>query len=314
MAAPRRAVNFTEPVMDPKVQYYGTNASITMAALDCRYGRMLAFSTDNVIGRSLRLYGEWAEHELSLLRSFIVEGTTIIDVGANIGTHTLPLSRWVQNGRVIAIEAQPVVSFVLRDNCLQNGCLNVQIVNAICGAESGSIEFRIDYRKEQNLGAISFARGRGNRWRGLFYWLNRLRGLNTVNVPIITLDELCRDELVALIKIDIEGMELDALRGAGKLLARCHPVIYFEQNNTTRLSDTYDYLSGTGYRMFWLETHPFNQNNFRGVTENIWWRTETGIIAVPKHIQHPTGLIEVKRNDQSPPNRLDARAGIAVSA
>jgi FkbM family methyltransferase len=300
--------------MDPDVQSFGTNVGIPMAILDCRYGRMLAFSSDNVIGKSLRLYGEWAEHELSLLRPFVVEGATIIDVGANIGTHTLPFSRWVQNGRVIAIEAQPVVSCVLRDNCLQNGCLNVQIVNAICGAERGNCEFQLDYRIEQNLGAISFVRRRCNACRSLIHWLKKLKGRHgVINVPIIMLDEVCRDEMVALIKIDIEGMELDALRGAGKLLARCHPVIYFEQSDTTRLTDTYDYLVDIGYRMFWLETHPFNRNNYRGVTENIWWRTETGIIAVPKHIQCPTGLIEGVRDDHSPPNRLDARAGIAVS-
>jgi FkbM family methyltransferase len=285
-----------------------------LESLDCRYGKMFVFSSDNVIGRSLRLYGEWAEHELSLLRSFVVAGTTVIDVGANIGTHTLPLSRWVKNGRVIAIEAQPSVSYVLRNNCHQNGCLNVQVVNAICGEKSGSVEFRLNYKNEQNLGAMSFVRTRRKRWSYIFHWLNRLRDPTILNVPIITLDELCRDEPVALIKIDIEGMELDALRGAGKLLARCRPLIYFEQNNTTQLADTYDYLGAMEYRMFWVETHPFNQNNFRGVTENIWWRTETAIIAVPKHTQHPTGLIEVKRNDQSLPSRLDARTGIAVGA
>jgi hypothetical protein len=187
-------------------------------------------------------------------------------------------------------------------------------VNAICASECGIDKFRLDYRKEQNLGAISFVRTRGNKLRDLFHWLNRLRGSNVVNVPMITLDELCFNDPVALIKIDIEGMELDALRGAGKLLRRCHPVIYFEQSSTTRLADTYDYLADIGYRMFWLETHPFNQNNFRGVKDNIWWRTETGILSVPTHVQHPKGLVEVERNHQAPPSRLNARAGIAVSA
>ena len=235
-------------------------------------------------------------------------------MGANIGTHTLPFSRWVQNGRVIAIEAQPIVSCVLRENCVQNGCRNVQIVNAICSAKRGKCEFQLDYKIEQNLGGVSFVRRRSNAWRSLSHLLKQLTHRQGVNdVPIIVLDDVCRDEMVALIKIDIEGMELDALRGASKLLTRCHPVIYFEQNDTTRLADTYDYLADTGYQMFWLETHPFNKNNYRGVTENIWWRTETGILAVPKNMRCPTDLIEVERYDHSPPNRLDARAGIAVA-
>jgi len=120
--------------------------------------------------------------------------------------------------------------------------------------------------------------------------------------------------MVAVIKIDIEGMELDALRGADKLLTRCHPVLYFEQSTTTRLVETYDYLTAIGYRMFWLETHPFNRNNFRCLTENIWWRTETGIIALPKWAQIPNDLVEVRRTDPSAPHRLDARAGISLAA
>ena len=80
-------------VLPPSLQRY-----------DCRYGTMLTLPSDNVIGKSLRIYGEWAEHELSILRSFISPGATVVDVGANIGTHTLPFSRWVENGRVMAIE------------------------------------------------------------------------------------------------------------------------------------------------------------------------------------------------------------------
>jgi FkbM family methyltransferase len=299
--------------MQNSMRPFGRNSALALDGLDCRYGRMFVFASDNVIGKSLRLYGEWAEHELSLLRPFVVAGMTVVDVGANIGTHTLPLSQWVNSGRVIAIEAQPIVSAVLRDNCIQNGRLNVQVVNAICAAESGSVEFRPNYNKEQNLGAISFAGTLGNGQRKLSRWLRRLIRPYSVNIPLITLDELCSDEPVALIKIDIEGMELDALRGAANLLTRWHPAIYFEQNDTTRLPDTFNYLVDIGYRMFWLETHPFNQNNYRGERENIWWRTETGIIALPARFQAPTTSIEVHINDKSPPNSLDARAGIAVA-
>ena len=281
---------------------------------DCRYGRMLVLSHDDVIGRSLRLYGEWAQHELSILQSYVTPGATVVDVGANVGTHTLALSRWAKSGRVIAIEAQPVVSSILRINCRQNNCVNVQVINAICADAHGVFDFRFDYTQERNYGAVSFARRPTDTWRRPFRWFQWRRGSNGVQVPITTLNELCRDEMVAVIKIDIEGMELDALRGADKLLTRCHPVLYFEQSTTTRLVETYDYLTAIGYRMFWLETHPFNRNNFRCLTENIWWRTETGIIALPKWAQIPNDLVEVRRTDPSAPHRLDARAGISLAA
>ena len=73
-----------------------------LADLECRYGRMLVFASDEVIGRSLVLYGEWAEHELRCLRPYIRPGSTVIDVGAYIGTHALPFFLWAGAGRVVA--------------------------------------------------------------------------------------------------------------------------------------------------------------------------------------------------------------------
>lgn len=280
---------------------------------DCRYGAMLTLPSDNVIGKSLRIYGEWAEHELSVLRSFISPGVTVVDVGANIGTHTLPFSRWVGNGRVMAIEGQPAISEILRLNCRQNGCSNVDVVNAICSAKRGHVEFRSDYTSDENFGGISFADARSSTRRAVCRWLDRLRGSTVASIPVITLDNLCRGLTVSFIKLDIEGMELDALRGGRALITRCHPVIFFEQNNTARLSETYDYLTGVGYQMFWLETQPFNRNNFRGEDDNIWWRTETGILALPAHISPPPGLIPVKGDEVTVPVRQNARDGVAIA-
>jgi FkbM family methyltransferase len=279
---------------------------------DCRYGTMFALPSDNVIGKSLRIYGEWAEHELSFVRPFISAGATVVDVGANIGTHTLPFSRWVENGRVIAIEAQPAVCQILKLNCRQNGYVNVRVVNAICGEKRDHVEFRPDYSRDENIGGISFADARSDTRPAVKRWLDRLRTSAITSIPVVPLDNLCRGQMTSFIKLDIEGMELDALRGGRKLITRCHPIICFEQNSTARLSETYDYLTGLGYRMFWLETQPFNRNNFRGEHNNIWWRTETGILALPEQLSPPPHLIPVKGDEVTVPVKLNARDGAAV--
>ena len=295
------------------MNYVNHDFTAQLERFDCRHGTMLAFTSDNVIGRSLRLYGEWAEHELSVLRTLIPAGATVVDVGANIGTHTLPFSRWVGSGRVIAIEAQPAVCELLRLNCAENGRHNVEIVNAICAERLGTFAFRADYGGEQNVGGISFASKRIGLWQKLSNWLAGIKKNRAgTGIPVVTLDTLCADKPIAFIKLDIEGMELDALRGARETLSRGHPAIYFEQNSAARLADTYDYLVARGYRLFWLETHPFNQNNFRRETENVWWRTETGIICVPDGVPPPSSLVEVRRDDPAPPSWLDARIGTAV--
>ena len=70
----------------------------------CRYGWMLYAGP--YIGKSFDVYGEYSESELSLLRQFIRSGDTVIDVGANIGDLTVPLSQMVGSaGRIYAIEA-----------------------------------------------------------------------------------------------------------------------------------------------------------------------------------------------------------------
>src|SRR5262249_48615573 len=148
-------------------------------------------SCDNVIARSLRFYGEWAEHELSILRSFALPGTVVVDVGANIGTHTLAFSRWVRHGRVIAIEAQPAISQVLRLNCQQNACHNVDVVNAICADRGGSRRVLIDYSSEENLGAISFAYTGNGLLRNFTGLMDRVRCRRGAGVRVTRLDDVC---------------------------------------------------------------------------------------------------------------------------
>ena len=54
-----------------------------------RHGLLMYNVNDNFIGRSIDLYGEWCDSELSLLGQFLQPGDLAIDVGANIGTHTV---------------------------------------------------------------------------------------------------------------------------------------------------------------------------------------------------------------------------------
>lgn len=277
----------------------------------CRYGDMLAFTADDVITRSLHLYGEWAEHELQCLRPYVIPGTTVIDVGANIGTHTLAFSHWVGSGSVLAIEAQPVVSSVLTVNCLLNRRSNIEVVTAVCGGSAGWADIPFDYRSSGNFGAASFgdvtAAGRFQQWR----WRRRLQRKRNL-VRVAALDELTTGLAVSLVKMDIEGMEYAALCGAQGLLRRQRPVLYLEQLNTTNLKKICDVLGRLDYRLYWLETHPYNQNNYRKTVENIWWRTETGILAVSSDEPVLRDLVEVRRADAAVPALLDARVGIYV--
>lgn len=85
-----------------------------------RYGKISFFSSDLVIGRSLRTYGEWAENEIRFLLRSVHPGDTVLDVGANIGTHTLAFARAVGvSGKVWAFEPRPEIFRVLDANILE---------------------------------------------------------------------------------------------------------------------------------------------------------------------------------------------------
>ena len=111
------------------MNYINQNFSAQLERLDCRHGKMHAFASDNVIGKSLRLYGEWAEHELSILRTLIPEGSTVVDVGANLGYFSLLAAKLVgPTGRVVALEPNSENCRLLLSSLRLNGTTNVDLL------------------------------------------------------------------------------------------------------------------------------------------------------------------------------------------
>ena len=92
----------------------------------CRHGTFLYNTRDRFIGRSLELYGEYAELELQLLLRLIKPGDIVIDAGANIGALSVPMAQRVgPDGWVLAAEPQRLVHQALCANVALNGLLNV---------------------------------------------------------------------------------------------------------------------------------------------------------------------------------------------
>ena len=60
-----------------------------IAIKNCRHGLFMYSRNDAFVGRGLDLYGEWCDFEIQAIRPHVKPGDTVIDVGANIGTHTV---------------------------------------------------------------------------------------------------------------------------------------------------------------------------------------------------------------------------------
>jgi len=232
-----------------------------------RHGDFLTLASDSAgIGALLSYYGEYAQHEVALLEALTKPGDTVIDVGANIGTHTIPLARHISPaGRIIAFEAQPVIAMLLEANLALNDIGWVEVRLAAAGAVAGHISLpTVDYTQAgQNFGGVSLV---GARTEAM--------------APMQKLDDLGADP--TLIKVDVEGMELDVLKGAAALITALRPVLYIENFPAPGSDEVLVWLRDHDYALFWDVQPLHSAGNFRGQTQPFFWNGLTSnVLALP---------------------------------
>lgn len=212
----------------------------------CRYGPMAYIHHDSYIGRSLDLYGEFSPGEAEFFSQVLKPGCTALDVGANIGAHTVLFGQKVgPQGAVIAFEPQRVIHELLSTNLMLNGLLNVIPRNAAAGSSEGTLMVPpVNYGVEGNYGCL----GLGKYTSG-------------TPVAIEVIDHL---DLPAchLIKIDVEGMELEVLKGAEATIRRHKPVLYVENDREDKSAALIGFILDLGYDLYWHMTPYYSPKNF----------------------------------------------------
>ena len=218
-----------------------------------RHGHFLANKNDVYVGGALITYGEFSELETEVFRKFIDKNTTVVEVGANIGAHTVWLAKNAR--KVIAIEPQPFIYYTLCAQIVLNSLQNVRCINAGCGEHSGTIEVPVlDYSKKDNYGGIELER----------------KYESTIKVPLITLDSLLEDvEGKVFLKIDVEGMELSVLKGGLQLIDTHKPIMYVENDRADKSKALLDFIHfHLGYKIEQHVPFLFNEDNFFRKGEN----------------------------------------------
>jgi FkbM family methyltransferase len=232
----------------------------------CRHGALWFNTADTYIGRSLEKYGEFSELEVALLQQMAVPGSVIVEAGANIGALTVPLARAAgPDGRVIAFEPQRVVHQTLCANVALNGLSHVDCRRAGVGAVAGTIRVpNVPADRPENFGGVSLGRA------------GDASGTDSFDtVPLETVDGLALSSC-RLLKVDVEGMELDVLRGAERTLRELRPLVYVENDRTENSPALIDHLLQRGYRLFWHLPPLFQSANFAGDAENLF----PGVVSV----------------------------------
>jgi FkbM family methyltransferase len=220
----------------------------------CRYGQMLYNIHDMYIGRSLDLYGEYSEGEVEVFRQIVQPGHVVIEVGANLGAHTVFLAQQVGlAGLVLAFEPQRLIFQTMCANLALNNLPNVLAMQQAAGTEPGFLKIPVlDYRRENNFGGLALGS----------YQVGE-------EVPVTTIDTF-NLQRCAFIKIDVEGMELNVLRGAARTIERLKPILYVENDQQDKSDALVRYIDSIGYNMYWHRPYYFSPNNFFANTHNVF--------------------------------------------
>lgn len=187
------------------------------------------------------------------IRELVAPGSVVYDVGANIGYFTLLLADAVgADGHVYAFEALPKNLQRLQENITINNLdQRVIVVSCAIADQSGLVPFLVG--PSGGMGKLVGSAGR----EGLDY-------NESIEVPSISLDDYVykKNHIPPnVIKIDIEGGEVLAMRGMPRLLAESSPVILMELHGLEAARITWDTLSNFGYLIYRMQPgYPQVQN------------------------------------------------------
>ena len=189
------------------------------------------------IGTKVLFDGPYEDIEIAALCKHVVKGSTVFDIGANIGLSALEFVRATgETGKVLCFEPHPDTAARLAGNLGDNGLTNVQIIQYAVGAEPGTVTFHES--KHPTLNSASVVPPDLVR---------------SFDVPVTTVDlawaEAGRPKVSAL-KIDVEGGELNVLCGASELIATQKPAILLEAWGAEQLGPIDALMIAAGYIRF----------------------------------------------------------------
>jgi FkbM family methyltransferase len=213
-------------------------------------GLWMQLDIRELVQETLLLEGIWEPKTTRYLCDSLGPGGVFLDIGANAGYFSLLASRCVgESGKVLAVEPNPAMAKQLRQNSERNGFANIAIAESAC---SDSVESRSLYvANASNTGLSSLSR-------------DNLAWTKSVTVTCTTVDLLVEEyglHHVDLVKIDVEGAELQVLRGMTTVLTCLRPKIIIEllpsllESFSTTVVAVKEYLAAFDYRTMSLEDH-----------------------------------------------------------
>jgi FkbM family methyltransferase len=243
---------------------------------------------DSAIGESLALYGEFA----AVISDFLIEHATaetgtLIDAGANIGSVSLPFAAARPNWRVLGVEAHRGIAAIYGANAMNNRLTNVEIIQAAIAAERGLVRFpNPPLGLKRNFGTLSL----------------NTTDFETAPILRMTLDDIAPAD-TRLIKIDIEGHDAEALKGAPRLMQETRPIWLVEAavNHPETAREVVRLLLEADYRVHWFFAPFATSRALKGRKTPTLGKGDANVVALPAGVENSWNLPEIHSPDTPRP-------------
>jgi len=219
------------------------------------YGHRVYFSPATDIGWRLLVRGRFERAEMELCRSFLRPDSIVVDIGANIGLHSVAFADAVPHGAVISVEPSPATYLQLLRNVAPLG--NVMTINCALSSETGVTNFFVSTDS-----AYSGIKDTG---------LKSIR--KQIRIPCYTGDHVIsslRVGRIDFLKIDVEGFETAVILGLEEMIREFRPVIFCEiyggKSSNPDPTETVRLVIEKGYRAYVIrdgKLEPFKAHDDR---------------------------------------------------
>jgi FkbM family methyltransferase len=248
---------------------------------DFKYGKIFVSDKDFYIGKTIIASGQYCDDEVKLLSQILKPNDNVIEVGSNIGSIAIPIGLAISDGVLYAIEPQQYIYNMLCANIAVNNLSNIKPIRYAVGSTSGNVNLpNIDYETVTNFGGVEI-----------------LDTNDGDSVELIRLDDYFKNlTQLKLIKIDVEGMEIDVLNGAKELINKHRPFIYCENDRRDKSEELITIFKSLNYRVYEHISHVFDKVNFNNNINNPFDKDYIciNILAIPNELKILCVLKEIK--------------------
>ena len=272
----------------------------------CRWGDFLLLKGD-MVSQFMRIYGEWEYCTFETLGSLLRPGDQVVEVGSHLGTLTVPMAQIVgSEGHVIAIEPQRVLSQILSANVVMNDLTNVTVKNLAAGKKVERLTIEdCDYSEAWNYSAFSLRNGFSQERA-----FNR--SLTTATVEVIPLDQIPEVQNLdglRVLKVDVEGMELEVLAGSKQTIQRHCPILFIENQCEAEEGDSViQAIWDMGYTPYWHIARRVHGDNYHQVAIG-FDDLDMNMLCLP-----PNSGIDAEKYQKAMPGDCANRAAIQLVA